>query len=75
MGAKNQLLPQLNVGALYSWRGAGDNLISADGNGVDFPARGSTAVENLLGGDHQEVAFFLDFQMPVGFRREMAGVR
>ena len=36
---------------------------------------GSTAFDVLTQGDYQEAAFFLNFQMPVGYRRELAGVR
>jgi outer membrane protein TolC len=36
---------------------------------------GSTAFDVLTNGHYQEAAFFLSFQMPVGYRRELAGVR
>jgi outer membrane protein TolC len=75
MSAKNQLLPVLNIGALYSVRGNGDNLIDADRNGIDFPNVGSNAFEDLTGGQQQELAFFIDFRVPVGLRRELGGVR
>jgi outer membrane protein TolC len=75
IAAKNQLLPQFDLGATYRWFGIGDNLINADRNGLDFPALGSTAWDVLTEGDFQESAFFLQFQMPVGYRRELARVR
>jgi hypothetical protein len=55
----------------------GENLINADRNGQDFitEPEGSTAFDSLTQGDFQEAAFFLQFQMPVGFRRELSGVR
>ena len=39
IAARNNLLPQLDVGGVYKWIGVGDNLISADRNGLDFPSR------------------------------------
>jgi hypothetical protein len=53
----------------------GDDLISAERNGNDFPAAGSTAWEELTGGKYQEAGFLFQYQMPIGFRRELAGVR
>ncbi|MCU0880360.1 MAG: TolC family protein [Pirellulaceae bacterium] len=73
--ARNRLLPQLDVGAFYRWLGIGDDLINADRNGLDFPAAGSTAWEELTGGKYQEAGLLFSYQMPIGFRRELAGVR
>ena len=79
IASRNQLLPQLDIGATYRWYGIGDNLINSDRNGQDFintdEIDGSTAFDVLTQGDYQEAAFFLNFQMPVGYRRELAGVR
>lgn len=75
IAAKNQLLPQFDLGATYRWFGIGDKLINADRNGFNFPVEGSTAFDVLTEGDFQESAFFLQFQMPVGYRRELARVR
>ncbi len=102
IAARNQLLPQLDVGVGYRWYGVGDHLINAKRNGIDFVATdpvtgapvgtpinppfrrfppdprgpaGSTAFDVLTNGHYQEASFFLSFQMPVGFRREHAGVR
>ncbi len=77
LSAKNQLLPILNAGIVYRWLGLGDTLLGDNSNpaGNPFPAAGSTAWDELLGGNYQEGGIFLDFQMPVGFRREMGGVR
>ncbi|HJN13628.1 MAG TPA: TolC family protein [Pirellulaceae bacterium] len=75
MSAKNQLLPVLDVGVVYRWLGLGDELINADRNGINFPNAGSTAVDELFEGKYQEVGFFLNFGMPVGFRQEMNHVR
>lgn len=75
IAAKNELLPQFDLGATYRWFGIGNELINADRNGLNFPAVGSTAWDSLTEGDFQESAIFMQFQMPVGFRRALAGVR
>ncbi len=75
IAARNQLLPDLNVTALYRWLGVGDNLTSASRNGLNFPTVGSTAWEGLTEGRSQELRLGFEFAMPVGFRRELAGVR
>ena len=73
--SRNFLLPQLDIGGLYRWVGLGENLINADRNGLNFPAPGSTAYDNLFEGDFQEFSVFVSGSMSLGFRRELAGVR
>ena len=73
--ARNRLLPQLDVGAFYRWLGLGDELINADRNGLNFPAQSSTAFDELTEGNYQEFGILMQYQMPIGFRRELAGVR
>lgn len=76
--ARNQLLPQLDVGGVYRWVGLGDDLINADRNGINFqdtPGTGSTAYDELFEGKFQEFGIFLTGNMSIGFRRELAGVR
>ena len=74
--ARNQLLPQLDVVGKYSWLGMGDDLITANRRGLDFPAVGSTAWERLTDGNFQEFSLGLEFTPPrIGARKEMAGVR
>ncbi len=73
--ARNRLLPQLDVGAVYRWVGFGDDLINADRNGNNFPQPGSTAWDELTEGNYQEWGMFFSASMPIGFRRELAGVR
>ncbi|MFN0020676.1 MAG: TolC family protein [Pirellulaceae bacterium] len=73
--SRNFLLPQLDVGGLYRWVGLGENLIDAHRSGLDFPAAGSTAYDNLFGGNYQEFGVFASGSMSVGFRKELAGVR
>ncbi len=79
--ARNQLLPRLDVGAQYRWLGVGDNLIHAERNGIPFKdiasdsGQGSTAWEELTGGKYQEFSLLFQYDMPIGFRRELAAVR
>jgi outer membrane protein TolC len=74
--ARNQLLPQLDFVSKYSWLGMGDDLITANRRGVNFPAEGSTAWDQLTEGNFQEFSFGLQFTPPrIGARKEMAGVR
>lgn len=78
---RNELLPRLDVGAQYRWLGVGDQLITADRTGIPFKdlptdtGQGSSAWEELTGGKYQEFSFLMQYQMPIGFRRELAGVR
>jgi outer membrane protein TolC len=73
--ARNQLLPQLDVGGFYRWVGVGDALITANRRDAVFPAPGSTAADSLLGGNFQEFGFSGQFAYNIGMRRELAGVR
>src|SRR5262245_42914925 len=75
--ARNQLLPQFDVGAQYRWLGVGDELIQANRSGRVDPdvAIGGSAFEELTGGQFQEFSLLMQYQMPIGFRRELAGVR
>jgi hypothetical protein len=75
MAAKNNLLPKLDVGAVYKWVGQGDELIRSGRSGAEFPDAGSTAFQGLTSGDYQEFALLFNFQLPIGFRRELAEVR
>jgi len=75
VAAKNHLLPRLDMVGLYRWRGLGDDLIKANRTGQEFFEPGSTAFENLTGGDFQEWQLGMQLQMPIGFRRELARLR
>ncbi len=72
--SKNGLLPELNATALYRWLGLG-NKYGTSGNSLPFPSATSGALNELYGGDYQELQFGVDFRMPIGFRRELANVR
>ena len=72
--SKNGLLPELNVTFLYRWLGLGNRFGTAgDNNG--FPDADSGALNELFGGDFQELQFRGNFGVPIGFRRELANVR
>ena len=68
IASKNFLLPRLDIVALYRWIGMGNKL--------DDPTNDqSNAFGNLIDGNHQEWQLELQLQIPIGFRKEMAGVR
>ena len=72
--SKNGLLPELNVTFLYRWLGLGNRFGTAgDNNG--FPDPDSAALNELFGGDFQELQFGGNLGVPIGFRRELANVR
>ncbi len=77
LASRNFLLPRLDAVALYRWLGVGDQLISQSGRGVITPQGfpGSNAYSTLLNGDFQEWQLGFNFRMPLGFRKELAGVR
>ena len=75
IASKNFLLPRLDAVATYRWLGLGDDLIDSDGQPVSDGLVGSDAFATMTSGDFQEWALGLQFQMPIGFRRELAGVR
>lgn len=71
IAARNYLLPRLDAVGLYRWRGFGDDLFHANGDGGPF----DNAVQNLTNGDYQEWQMGFQFNMPIGFRQAIAGVR
>ncbi|MEX0585734.1 MAG: TolC family protein, partial [Pirellulales bacterium] len=71
IAARNYLLPRLDAVGLYRWRGFGDDLFHANGDGGPF----DNAFQNLTNGDYQEWQMGLQFNMPIGFRQALAGVR
>jgi outer membrane protein TolC len=75
--ARNQLLPQFDVGAQYRWLGVGQDLIHATRSPDPDPRVpiGSSAWQQLTGGDFQEFSVLFQYQMPIGFRQALAGVR
>ena len=73
--AKNSLLPNINAVALYRWLGLGEKYATYEDGPPPFPAAGSGAWNELLGGSYQEYQLGIDMGMKIGFRRELANVR
>jgi len=81
IAAKNYLLPRLDGVARYRWLGIGDRLfgredemstIAGDPTDTGMPFG---AYESLTGGDFQEWMLGFELRVPIGFRKELAGVR
>jgi hypothetical protein len=73
VAAKNLLLPRLDAIAQYRFLGVGEDLIRANGGGGGSIAGG--AFEQLTDGQYQEWQLGFQFSMPIGFRKELSGVR
>jgi outer membrane protein TolC len=73
IAARNMMLPRLDAVGRYRWLGLGDDLM---GHGApSFREPGSTAFDVLTSGQFQEWQLGLQLSMPIGFRRELSGVR
>jgi outer membrane protein TolC len=76
VSAKNQILPDVNVTALYRWLGVGNSLSRRSGGNAPFPAGPASAFEELLGGNYQEGSVRLEFTPNAfGARRQLALIR
>ena len=73
IAARNHLLPRLDATGTYRWLGAGNELWND--NGIPPFAEGSSAFEVLTGGDYQEWNLGLQLNIPIGYRRQLSGVR
>ena len=75
IASRNLLQPRLDAAGYYRWRGLGDDLLDyrpdSDHNGLI----NTNAFGELTGGKYQEWQLGLNFQMPIGFRRELAAIR
>jgi len=72
IAAKNYLRPRLDVVGRYRWTGLGDHLINTgNATGSIF----NNAYENMTSGRFQEGQIGFEFSMPLGFRKELSGVR
>ncbi|OHB68202.1 MAG: hypothetical protein A2V70_11705, partial [Planctomycetes bacterium RBG_13_63_9] len=72
ISAKNYLLPQLDAVGRYRWLGLGDDLLgNTDGPDGAF----NNAYQSMTTGDFAEWHLGLELNIPIGFRKEMAGVR
>ncbi|MEE9602198.1 MAG: TolC family protein [Thermoguttaceae bacterium] len=75
IAAKNWLLPRLDAVARYRWLGMGDNMIQSSGGTGASNLPGSNAYQSMTDGKYQESMFGVELEIPLGFRREMSGVR
>lgn len=73
IGARNFLLPRLDATGRYRWVGAGNDLWND--NGIPPFLEGSSAFETLTGGNYQEWEAGLLLSIPIGYRRQLSGVR
>ena len=80
IAAKNFLLPKLDFIGQYRWLGLGNRLDGANALDINNFAAGapfpdSNAYRTLTDGQFQEWQAGFELNLPIGFRREMAGVR
>lgn len=77
IAARNHLLPRLDAVGRYRWVGAGDELLNYDDDpaGMGRFANGTSAFESLTSGDFQEWELGFQLAVPLGFRRQLDGVR
>jgi outer membrane protein TolC len=75
IAARNFLLPRLDAVGRYRWLGLGDELIDPARGASPFNQPGSNAFGVLTSGEFQEWQLGLQFSMPIGYRRELSGVR
>jgi len=72
LASRSFTLPRLDAVGGYRFRGLGNDLINADGDGKP---RFDNAVGNLTDGDFQEWQLGVDLSIPIGNRRARAAVR
>ena len=73
IAARNFLLPRIDAVGRYRWLGLGDELINQ--NHRDFTEQDSSAFGVLTSGEFQSWQLGLQATIPIGFRRELSGVR
>ena len=73
VASKNLLLPRLDAVAQYRFLGIGEDLIQNQ-SGIPGIA-GGNAWGQLADGNYQEWQLGFQFSMPLGFRKELSGVR
>ncbi len=73
IAARNLMLPRLDAVGRYRWLGLGDDLINQ--SHLPFNTPGSSAFGVLDSGDFQEWQLGLEMNVPIGFRRELSGIR
>jgi outer membrane protein TolC len=72
ISAKNYLLPRVDLNAMYQWSGLGDKLLAGS---TDFSSEGSGAFDSLGSGQFQNWELGVTAQVPIGYRKQMSGVR
>jgi hypothetical protein len=70
--SRNFLKPNLDLVAIYRWRGFGEHLLNPDSNGLP-PL--DNAYANLTSGQFEEWQVGAEFNMPIGFRQGHSAVR
>ncbi len=79
IASKNFLLPRLDFLAQYRWLGMGNRLDGAeplnDSTFMQVPPPDSNAYRTMTSGEYQEWQMGFQLNIPLGYRREMAGVR
>ena len=80
VAAKNLILPRLDLIGRWRFLGMGQDLINQSYNPFDAanaadPLFGTDSYSTLFSGQFQEWQAGAQFQMPLGFRRELATVR
>ncbi len=76
IAARNYLLPRLDAVGRYRWLGLGDDLLGGGAIHDGGPLNpGTSAFGTMTGGDFQEWQLGLQLSMPLGFRRELSGIR
>jgi outer membrane protein TolC len=75
IAARNFLLPRIDAVGRYRWLGLGDDLIRASRGASKFNEPGSTAFGVLTSGEFQEWQLGLQASIPIGYRRELSGIR
>jgi hypothetical protein len=73
IAARNLLLPRVDAIGQYRWLGLGDELLNQSDAAFNQP--GSSAFGVLTSGQFQEWQLGLQASVPIGFRRELSGVR
>ncbi len=74
IAAKNYLLPSLDVVGQYSWVGMGHDLWDTQGQPLQDGLY-QNAMQSLTAGRSQEWQLGMELSMPLGFRKELSGVR
>ena len=75
IAARNFLLPRLDAVGRYRWLGLGDELIDSAGGNSSLRQQDSSAFGVLTSGEFQEWQLGLQLNVPIGFRRELSGIR